>query len=69
MSLTNRIMDVQGDEIYPTKHYSEALELINKMVNTMEENNTDRSDMIVVLDNLFHEARFNLKFLPKREYK
>lgn len=61
-----RRVDINGDIITTPPGYNHALEAIHTMIESMDKNNVDRSDMMVVVEALFFEARFNWTFLPPR---
>ena len=64
---TKRIVDINGDVIREPEGYHEALELGRKMIDKMEEDNVDRSDMLVIIERLAVEVRFTLVMLKDRE--
>ena len=64
---TKRICDINGDLCEEPEGYQAAVTAIREMIESMEENNIDRSDMTVVLEWLFSEARFHKTFLDRRE--
>ena len=64
---TKRIVDINGDVIREPEGYHEALELVRKMIDKMEEDNVDRSDMLVIIERLAVEVRFTLVMLKDRE--
>ena len=59
---TKRLCDSDGGILKEPEGYSEAVNALRKLVDNMEEENTDRADMSVVLECVFSEARFH-KFL------
>ena len=62
-----RIIDVNGDVIREPEGYHEALELGRKMINKMEADNVDRSDMLVIIERLAVEIGFTLTMSKDRE--
>ena len=61
-----RIVDKDGGVInYPAEYY-EADKEIKKLIETMDADGVDRSDMIVILGSLFRDANFRMTFLPRR---
>lgn len=66
MSLTNRIVDINGEVIVLPEHYHECLQWGQNMIDKMEEDGVDRSDMYVVLEYLHNELAFHTRFLKKR---
>jgi hypothetical protein len=63
---TKRLIDIDGDVINEPKHYHAALEWGREMIDKMEEENVDRSDMQVILYRLYEEMRFTLVMLKSR---
>lgn len=64
---TKRLCDINGNLCEEPEGYHGAVTAIQKMIESMEENNIDRADMAVVLECLFGEARFHKTFLNERE--
>ncbi len=61
-----RLIDKDGRVInYPAGYYEVDKE-IKKLIDTMDADGVDRSDMIVILGSLVMEANFRMTFLPKR---
>ena len=61
-----RIVDKDGQVInYPAEYYAADKE-IKKLIETMEADGVDRSDMVVILSSLFRDANFRMTFLPRR---
>lgn len=68
--MSKRIIDINGSIVYLPKGYGESLNAARKMLDDMESENVDRSDMAVVLANLMTELNFHLNiYLPKRTGK
>lgn len=65
--MTKRIIDINGDSISLPEEYSTALNAINALIDKLEEQQVDRSDMAVVLLDLVGEAQFHLRFLEDRD--
>jgi hypothetical protein len=65
--MTKRIVDINGEIMYLPKGYGEALNAARNMIDGMESDKVDRSDMAVVLATLMTELNFHLNiYLPKR---
>ena len=62
-----RIVDINGDIICEPEHYHECLKWGREMINKMEADNVDRSDMLVIIERLAFEIRFTLDMLKDRE--
>jgi len=62
-----RLVDVNGQLINPPKGYWAAERAIKEMIDGMNKEEADRSDMRVVVQDLFKEASFHMTFLPKRD--
>jgi hypothetical protein len=61
-----RLIDKDGYVIKCPAEYYEADEQIKKLIEAMDADGVDRSDMIVILSNLFRDANFRITFLPRR---
>ena len=61
-----RIIDNNGDVITEPKYYHETLNKARKMIDWMESENVDRSDMNVIVDRLCSEIKFLLSFLEEK---
>jgi len=64
--MSKRLVDVNGDIINNPEGWLEAITAIENMIDKMDADNIDRSDMNVVLFSLFNSASFHLNFLGKR---
>jgi len=64
--MTQRIIDVDGSPIVMPSAYFPALTAIQNLIDGMESEKTDRSDMWVILAYLQSEAQFHMTFLGKR---
>ena len=64
---TKRIVDINGDIICEPEHYHECLKGGREMIDKMEEDNVDRSDMLVIIERLAVEIGFTLTMLKDRE--
>ena len=64
---TKRIVDINGDIICEPEHYYECLKWGREMIDKMEADNVDRSDMLVILNRLSEEIRFSMLMLKDRE--
>ncbi len=64
--MSKRLVDVNGALINTPEGWSEAIKAIEDMLDKMEADNIDRSDMSVILTSLFDCASFHLRFLGKR---
>ena len=62
-----RLVDVNGKIIVEPRGYYETLELFRSMIESMEEESIDRSDMCVIVDNLYREMQFCLSMLKNRD--
>ena len=62
-----RIVDINGDIICEPEHYHESLKWGREMVDKMESDSVDRSDMLVIIERLAFEIRFSLAMLKDRE--
>jgi len=66
MKKPKRIVDINGIIINEPQHYHESLKWAREMVQEMENDNVDRSDMQVVIERLSEEVRFTLLMLRER---
>ena len=64
---TKRIVDINGDIICEPEHYHECLKWGREMIDKMEEDNVDRSDMLVILNRLSEQIRFSMLMLKDRD--
>ena len=62
-----RLVDLNGEVINSPQGYHEALNTLRGFVDSMEESQADRSDMQVIIADLFNEARFHMKMLGRRQ--
>jgi hypothetical protein len=62
-----RLVDINGDIISEPDHYHECLKWGRQMIEVMEDDNIDRSDMLVIANRLYEEIRFSLTMLPDRK--
>lgn len=62
-----RLIDINGDVINEPQHYHESLKWARHMIDAMEEDNIDRSDMLVIVNRLYEETRFALAMLRDRD--
>lgn len=62
-----RIVDINGDIICEPEHYRESLKWGREMVDKMESDSVDRSDMLVIIERLAFEIRFSLAMLKDRQ--
>ena len=67
MNAITRIIDINGDIICEPEHYHESLKCGRDMVDKMEADNVDRSDMLVIIERLAVEIGFTLTMLKDRE--
>lgn len=65
--MANRLIDINGDVISEPQHYHECLRWGREMIDSMEEDNVDRSDMQVIVQRLHEEMRFTLCMLKDRD--
>ena len=64
---TKRIVDINGDIIVEPEHYHESLKWGREMIDKMEKDCVDRSDMLVIIKRLEEEMRFTLCMLKDRD--
>lgn len=64
--MTKRIIDINGDVIVEPEHYHSSLDYVQQMVDKMEEDGVDRSDMYVIICRLYQEMLFTLTMLKDR---
>lgn len=62
-----RLVDINGDIICEPEHYRESLKWARFMVDKMEEDKIDRSDMLVICNRLAEQVRFQLAMLRDRD--
>ena len=65
-SKPKRIVDINGDIIIEPRHYHESLRWGREMIDQMEKDGVDRSDMLVIIKRLEEEMRFTLCLLKDR---
>ena len=65
--MSKRLVDVNGDIVNEPQHYHEALRWGRLMVDAMEAEQVDRSDMCVIVNRLAEEIRFSLVMLRDRD--
>lgn len=63
----SRLFDVNGGVIIHPKGFDDAVKAIIGMIDGMEQDGIDRSDMRAMLNVLLGEAVFHLLFLKNRE--
>jgi hypothetical protein len=64
--MRKRIFDIQENVILDPQHYHTVKEAAYAMLDQMEKDEIDRSDMVVVLNNLMSDLQFYINFyLPK----
>ncbi len=67
---TKRLCDSDGGLLKEPEGYHEAVDALRQLIDNMEEENTDRADMSVVLECVFGEARFHkVLLLPRRGHE
>ena len=64
--MTKRIIDINGDVIVEPEHYHSSLDYVQQMVDKMEEDGVDRSDMYAIICRLYEEMLFTLTMLKNR---
>jgi hypothetical protein len=62
-----RIIDINGQIIVSPQHYHSALQCGHNMIDLMDKENVDRSDMLVAINDLHRELTFHCTFLPRRD--
>lgn len=65
--MSKRLIDINGDVIVEPQHYHESLKWARHMVDEMEEQKVDRSDMLVIVNRLYEEMKFSLALLRDRD--
>lgn len=65
--MRKRILDVNGQIITVPKEYHLALEYACEMIDKLESENVDRSDMYAVLHHLMSDISYHLTFLKCEE--
>lgn len=66
MDKPKRIIDINGDAMNLPVAYYETINIGRKLIDEMEKDNIDRSDMRVVIDILCGELKFDLAMLKDR---
>ena len=61
-----RLVDINGDIINEPPHYHECLKWGREMIDAMEAEDIDRSDMLVIVNRLAEEIRFTMVMLKDR---
>lgn len=64
--MTKRIIDINGHVIVEPEYYHSSLDHVQQMVDKMEEDGVDRSDMYVIICRLYQEMLFTLTMLKDR---
>ena len=67
--MAKRIVDIHGSLVNPPQFYYQALNNARKMIDRMDKEGIDRSDIVVAVNNLIQEINSHIVFLPKRETK
>jgi len=67
MEKPKRMIDINGDVISEPEHYHESLRWARNMIDAMEEENVDRSDMCVMVERLSEEIKFTLNTMRDRD--
>ena len=67
--MAKRIVDIHGSLLCGRylSHYYEALNNARKMINKLDKEGVDRSDIVVAVNNLVQEINSHIVFLPKRK--
>ena len=65
--MSKRIIDIHGSLVNPPQFYYQALNNARNMIDKMDREGVDRSDIIVAANNLIQEINSYIVFLPKRE--
>ena len=65
--MAKRIVDIHGSLVYPPLFYCQALNNARKMIDKLDKEGVDRSDIVVAVNNLIQEINSHIIFLPKRE--
>ena len=67
--MRKRIVDKNGGLVNYPRHYHEALHAACCMINELESDNIDRSDMHVAINSLMTDIKFHLTFLKDKGSK
>jgi hypothetical protein len=62
-----RLIDINGDIVVEPPYYDEARTVIEKMIDGMSQEDIDKSDMVVILQGLFTDSNFYMRFLAGRK--
>jgi hypothetical protein len=65
--MSKRIVDIHGSLVNPPQFYYQALNNARNMIDKMDREGVDRSDIIVAANNLMQDINSYIIFLPKRE--
>ncbi len=66
--MTKRVVDIDGHLIKTPQGYTECVEALRSLVDDLEADGVDRSDIHVVLSKIMFEAEYHLVFLPSRQH-
>lgn len=67
--MAKRIVDIHGSLVNPPQFYYQAFNNARKMIDKMDKEGIDRSDIVVAVNNLIQEINLHAFFLPKRKTK
>ena len=65
--MAKRIVDIHGFLVNPPQFYYQALNNAREMIDKMDKEGVDRSDMVVAANSLIQDINCYIAFLPKRE--
>ena len=65
--MSKRIVDIHGSLVNRPQFYYQALNNARNMIDKMDRERVDRSDIIVAANNLMQDINYYIVFLPKRE--
>ena len=66
--MIKRAVDIDGQIINEPQGYAECVETLRSLVDELDGDGVDRSDIQVVLSRIMFEANYHLALLPSRQH-
>ncbi len=66
--MIKRAVDIDGQIINEPQGYADCVETLRSLVDELDGDGVDRSDIQVVLSSIMFEANYHLALLPSRQH-